>query len=150
MILCNLRDCGRIETLHPLLKELFDYVKTNDLGTVPAGRIELKGEKLFINVSDARLLTCEEQKLEIHRRYIDVHIPLTGTEIIGWKALGSLTSPSLAPFNEKEDFALYAEAADSYVEVRPGECLIAFPEDAHAPVIGNGTLRKLIAKVRIG
>lgn len=150
MILCNLRDSRRIETLHPLLRELFDYVKTNNLDTVPAGRIELKGEDLFINVSDVRLLRHEEQKLEIHRRYIDVHIPLSGTEIIGWKALHSLTSPPLAPFNEKEDFALYAEATDTYVEVRPGECLIAFPEDAHAPIIGNGTLRKLIAKVRIG
>lgn len=149
MILCNLRDCGRIEKLHPLLKDLFDYVKTNDLCTVPAGRIELKGEDLFINVSDAKLLMREEQKLEIHRRYIDVHIPLGGIEIIGWKALGSLTSHSLAPFNEEEDFALYNEPADTYVEVHPGECLIAFPEDAHAPIIGEGTLRKLIAKVCI-
>ena len=36
-----------------------------------------------------------------------------------------------------------------YVTVRPGEFLIVYPEDAHAPIIGRGKLRKLIAKVKL-
>lgn len=149
MILSTLSESGRIESLHPLLKTLFDYVKGHDLAAVPAGRIVLQGDDLFINVSDATLLPREQQKLEVHRAYMDVHIPLSGTEVIGWRALSSLRQPSEAPFDAENDFALYAAPATSYVEVRPGEFLIVYPEDAHAPVIGEGRLRKLIAKVRL-
>ena len=49
----------------------------------------------------------------------------------------------------KRDFALYAQKASTYFTVKPGQFYIMFPEDAHAPIIGNGTLRKLIAKVRV-
>ena len=73
MILQSLQASERTETLHPLLKQLFDYVKSHDLTQVPAGRITLDGEKLFINVADATLVEAENQKLEVHRRYIDVH-----------------------------------------------------------------------------
>lgn len=149
MILLKTTDSQRIEALHPLFKQLFDYVKQNDLSQVPAGRIELDGDRLFINVADAQLMEREAQKLEVHRAYIDVHFPLSGTEVVGWSALDNIDVESEAPFNEESDFALYPAAASTYVEVHPGECLVVYPEDAHAPIIGKGSLRKLIAKVRI-
>lgn len=149
MILLKLTDSPRIEDLHPLFKTLFDYVKTHDLSKVEAGRIELAGNDLFINVADATLLKKEEQKLEVHRAYIDVHFPLSGSEVIGWSAIDSIGKESEAPFDTDNDFALYNVPASTYFEVHPGECLVAYPEDAHAPIIGEGKLRKLIAKIRI-
>lgn len=148
MILAKLKDSKRIESLHPFFHTLFEYVKTNDLSSVPTGRIELEGDQLFINVVDATLMTEEAQKLEVHRAYIDVHIPLGGEEIIGWKGLSD-TGISEAPFDEDNDFALYAEPASTYIKVLPGDFLIVYPEDAHAPIIGQGKLRKLIAKVKL-
>ncbi len=148
MILANLSDSSRIEMLHPRFKILFDYVKSHDLSKVDAGRIELESDKLFINVVDATLTTREAQKLEVHEAYIDVHIPLNGEELIGWRSLSSLSAPD-APFNTESDFALYSVPASTYVKVQPGDFLIVYPEDAHAPIIGEGTLRKLIAKVKI-
>lgn len=147
MLLLHLNDSERIAGLHPLFQTLFDYVKTHDLSQVPAGRIELDGDRLFINVADANLTTRELQKLEVHRKYIDVHFPLSGTEIVGWRSLSEIAEAPDAPFDEQGDFALYSLPASTYVEVKPGECLIVYPEDAHAPIIGKGGLRKLIAKV---
>ena len=147
MILQSLQASERTETLHPLLKQLFDYVKSHDLTQVPAGRITLDGEKLFINVADATLVEAENQKLEVHRRYIDVHFPLSGAETVGWSALGSLECESEKPFNAENDFALYNTPADVYFTAQPGQFYVMFPEDAHAPIIGQGKLRKAIAKV---
>lgn len=149
MILIDLSDSARIEALHPLFRQLFDYVKQHDLSQVPAGRIELDGENLFINVADAQLLAPEAQKLEVHRAYLDVHIPLSGEEVVGWSPLATLTQPSDAPFDAAADFALYSARPSTYFTVRPGQCLVVYPEDAHAPIIGQGKLRKLIAKVRL-
>lgn len=149
MILIDLSDSAGIEKFHPLFRQLFDFVKTHNLATIPAGRIKLRGKELFINVSDARLLAAEEQKLEVHRDYIDVHFPLSGDEIVGWRPLHTLTQEPDAPFDTEADFALYSAEPSTYLTVRPGQCLVVFPEDAHAPIIGSGTLRKLIAKVRL-
>ena len=149
MILAHIEDSERYYSLHPLFKQLFDYVKTHDLSQVPAERITLDGERLFINVADASLKSPEEQVLEVHRRYIDVHFPLSNNEVMGWSPLQGLQSESVNPFNEEDDYAVYAEAAQTYLTIRPGEFVIVWPEDAHAPIIGEGKLRKLIAKVLI-
>lgn len=149
MILNHLNDSDRVAALHPLLPRLFDYVKTHDLSAVPAGRIEICGADLFINVADAQLVAPEAQKLEVHRAYLDVHIPLSGVEVVGWRPLSTIEAAPDAPFDEENDFALYSVYPKTFVEVRPGEFLIVYPEDAHAPIIGKGTLRKLVAKVRL-
>lgn len=147
MILSSLQESERIEALHPLFKKLFDYVKTHDLTTVPAGRVTIDGDSLFINVADATLVGKEAQKLEVHRKYIDVHFPLSGAEQVGWTDLHALQTDSEAPFDEANDFALYAEQAATYFTAQPGDFYVMYPEDAHAPIIGEGKLRKAIAKV---
>lgn len=148
MILSHISDSSRYESLHPLFKQVFDYIKANDLTKVPAERIVLDGDKLFINVADAKLIPAETQKLEVHQKYIDIHFPLSSKEIVGWKHLSNLGT-SEAPFDTDNDFALYAEEPTTYFTVMPGEFYIVYPEDAHAPIIGEGTLRKLIVKVMI-
>ena len=148
MIQCTLADAGRYATLSPRLKTLFDFLKTHDLRQMPLGRIEVDGDAVFINNVECDLISHEEQKLEVHRRYIDVHIPLDRSEIIGWSPLSAL-GESEKPFDETADFARYPQLAQVYTNVTPGQCFFAFPEDAHAPVIGFGKLRKAICKVLI-
>lgn len=141
-------DTARVESLHPLLPELFRYVRTHDLLHMPCGRIELDGNRLFINNSNPQCLTAEEQVLEVHRRYLDVHILLEGEETIGWSPLAELKMEQQA-YDAEADCALYADCPSTYVTLRPGQWLMAWPEDAHAPIIGQGKIRKLIAKLRL-
>ena len=54
MILSDLKHTERLEKEHPLFKQLFDYIRANDLLNAPLGRIELDGDRLFIN-------NCETQ-----------------------------------------------------------------------------------------
>lgn len=149
MIHAPLTHSERYEALHPLLKQLFDYVRTHDLTAVPTGRITLQGDELFINVVDAQMVPAESQKLEVHEAYVDVHFPLSTTETIGWRALSSIDTAPEAPFDAENDFALYATSSSSLCTVKPGEFVLVWPEDAHAPIIGKGPLRKAIAKVKL-
>lgn len=148
MIVCKLEDSNSYEGLHPQLKKLFDYLKSHDLLEMPIGKIELDGELLFINNSLSEMKDCDDQIIEIHRRYIDVHIPLDKTECIGWMPLSDLKLLDTG-YREAEDFAFYRDKPVCYVNVEPGNCLIAFPNDGHAPIIGEGTIRKAIAKILI-
>lgn len=147
MIVSNLQNSERIESLHPLFKQLFDYVKTHDLLHTECGRIELAGDDLFINNVNPTCVSASDQVLEVHRDYIDVHILLEGKERIGWKAIEDVTDLKQA-YQKEGDCALYSDTPTSFVDLLPGQFLIVFPEDPHAPVIGEGKIRKLIGKVR--
>lgn len=148
MIVSNLQNSERIESIHPLFKQLFDYVKTHDLLHTECGRIELAGDDLFINNVNPTCVSASDQVLEVHRDYIDVHILLEGKERIGWKALEDVTDLKQA-YQKEGDCALYSDTPTSFVDLLPGQFLIVFPEDPHAPVIGEGKIRKLIGKVKI-
>lgn len=148
MIVSNLQNSERIESLHPLFKQLFDYVKTHDLLHTECGRIELAGDDLFINNVNPTCVSASDQVLEVHRDYIDVHILLEGKERIGWKAIEDVTDLKQA-YQKEGDCALYSDTPTSFVDLLPEQFLIVFPEDPHTPVIGEGKIRKLIGKVRL-
>lgn len=148
MIISKLENSYRIESLHPLFGKLFDYVKQHDLLNQETGRIVIDGDNLFINNVALEGVSKDKQLLEIHRDYIDVHILMEGQETIGWKALEDLKEET-KPYAKEGDCALYSDKPTTYVEMQPGEFVIVFPEDPHAPAIGSGKIRKLIAKIRV-
>lgn len=148
MILTTLNDSERIEPLHPLFKTLFDYVKSHNLLEAPLGRIEVDGDNVFINNSLAEGVERDAQVLEIHRKYIDVHILLQGNETIGWKPLSAIERIT-KPYDEEGDCELSDDRPTAFVDMLPGQVLVVYPEDPHAPVIGKGKIRKLIGKVRV-
>lgn len=148
MIVSNLVNSQRVEGLHPLFKILFDYVKSHDLLHADLGRIEIDGDRLFINNVNPECVAAEKQVLELHHDYIDVHILLQGMERVGWKAVEDLQSETQA-YSKDGDCALYSDVPTTYVDLLPGQFVIVYPEDPHASVIGQGKIRKLIAKVKI-
>lgn len=148
MIVSNLQNSQRIEGLHPLFKTLFDYVKTHDLLHAELGRIEIDGDNLFINNVNPECVAANKQVLEVHQDYIDVHILLEGVETIGWKAIEDVELLT-KPYDKDGDCALYADAPTIFATLYPGQFMIVYPEDPHAPIIGNGKIRKLIAKVKV-
>ena len=148
MIISKLENSFRIESLHPLFKTLFDYVKCHNLLKEETGKIVLQGEDLFINNVALEGVEKNKQPLELHRDYIDVHILLEGRESSGWKAMEDVQE-ELQAYKKEGDCALYSDKPTTFADLHPGEFVIVFPEDPHAPAIGQGKIRKLIAKVRV-
>lgn len=148
MIIADLSQSKRYESLHPAFAKVFEYVKNHDLLNAELGKIELDSDNLFIINAEPECLSKENQVLEYHQKYLDIHILLTGEETIGWKNLANCTDEK-APFDTENDFGLYQDTPTTYVTLRPNEFAIVYPEDAHAPIIGKGKIRKLVVKVKI-
>ena len=148
MIVSNLNNTKRIESFHPLFKKLFDYIKTHDILNTPCGRIDIDGDNLYINNINPECIPAEKQVLEVHRDYIDVQILLEGSETIGWRALED-SKKEVKPYEKEGDCTLFSDTPTTWIHLVPGQLAIFFPEDAHAPVIGEGKIRKMIAKVKL-
>ena len=147
MILDNLANAAHYFNLHPLFEKAFDYVKTMDLQTVLPGITEIDGAHLKLSVVETGLKTREEAQLETHKRFIDIQIPIAKAETFGWKSLASLSSSS--GYDDVNDFELHTDSPSAYINVLPGEFIIFSPEDAHAPLIGEGETKKIIIKVPV-
>ncbi|MGL4992512.1 MAG: YhcH/YjgK/YiaL family protein [Bacteroidales bacterium] len=148
MILDSLQNSASVESLHPNFKKAFDYIRNNDLANIEAGKIVLDGDNLFITIADITGKEASAARMEAHRNYIDIQIPLTGVETMGYLPLASCNSIE-TPFNEEKDIIFFNDKPSTYLNVAPGQFAIFFPEDGHAPGIGQGAMRKLIVKVKI-
>lgn len=148
MIVSTLTQSARIECLHPHFKRFFDFVKTHDWTKEPCGRIVLEGDEMYINVVESECKKAEEQVLEAHREYLDIHVLLEGRETIAWKPLADCKDLT-SPYDATNDYLLYGDKAENYIVLHPREFMIVYPEDPHGPLIGEGKIRKLIGKIRI-
>jgi len=133
-------------SLHPLFARAFDYIRTTDLLALAPGRHAIAGDDLFVIVEDGPGRRRDEAQLECHRKYIDIQLVVEGVDEMGWKALADCTQP-VADYSEERDVQFFRDAPASWIATPAGACCIFFPEDAHAPRVAAGNLRKVIVKV---
>lgn len=148
MIVCSVKDLEKYVSINQKFAKVTEYLKINDIEALPLGKTTIDGDDIFVSMQEFEGKTKEAAKLETHIKYIDIQLPFSTVETLGWKSLDSLTSPSQA-YNENDDIAFFNDESTSYITLCPGECVVFFPEDAHAPGIATGTLRKAVIKVKI-
>lgn len=148
MILCDFKDCGIYGAISPRIARALDWLVAHR-GEYPAAGTSVEIEPGVTVKSEApALLSPEKARLEAHRRYIDIHVPLKSTETIGWAPVRSLAYPH-GEYDPDRDILFFGDSAHSMLRVHPGQLAVFFPEDAHAPNIGLGTHRKLCVKILV-
>jgi len=139
---------ARYECLNPRFKQAFDFLKTTDWLKLPLGIMELDGKNLYANVQEIEGKTPDLVRMETHEKYIDIQVPITETEWMGWiprKNLKQITSE----YDAEKDVAFYADKTTDLIMVQPSEFVIFFPEDGHQSGIGNGKWKKIVIKVLV-
>lgn len=148
MILDTLQNLRMYEGVHHRFKQVCDFLQQNEPEALPLGKIKLDGDDLFINVVEITGKTESEARMETHKNYIDIQIPIGGTEFMGWTPTCKLQEV-LQPYNADKDVTFYADKASNLIRVKPYEFAVFFPEDGHQPGISDSTYKKLIVKVRV-
>lgn len=144
MIIDKLENLEKYASLNPLFTKAIEYLKSADLQAQAPGKVTIQGNDLFANVQQTKPKTKEEARLESHDCYIDLQVPLSGVETMGYTPREDLPE---APYNADDDISFYDGLAESYITVKPGMFAVFFPQDAHAPGISAEGLKKVIVKV---
>ncbi len=147
MVIDTLDNLAKYEGLNPLFKDVVDFLKKNDLNSLEAGKHQIKGSDLFVNITTAKGRTPDEAVLETHVKMIDIQIPLDGEETFGYTPLCRLPE---TPYNAEKDITKYEGMAESFIDCQPGMFAMFFPQDGHAPCISmSPEIKKAIFKVKV-
>lgn len=146
MILDTLDNLEKYIGVNPLFADVVKFIKENDLNTLEVGKHFIKDKDLFVNIQVATGKTKEAANFETHKRMLDIQIPLDNNETYGYMPLEDLPE---AEYNDEKDVTKYSGVvAETFVNCKPGEFAIFFPQDGHQPCIGEGDIRKAIFKVK--
>jgi len=132
--------------LHPRFEQAYRYIRNNDLAAMEPGKYPIEGEEIYCTISQGAGKALEEAPLEVHDSYIDVHILLSGEEVMGWRDRSRCHADD-AVYDQERDIAFLSESPEVFISLTPEQFVIFFPHDAHAPMIGNGPIKKAIVKV---
>ncbi|MDE6716224.1 MAG: YhcH/YjgK/YiaL family protein [Muribaculaceae bacterium] len=150
MIVGNLSNTKEIEKLNKHLPAVFEWLRNNadSIHNSDITRIDLIDGEVYANIESVALKERTEQLIEAHKKYIDVHVPVNTTEVIGWESADALDCP-VSPYDEEKDVAKFCKIPDTYLYIKPGYFCIMTPDDGHAPCIGSGQLKKICVKIKI-
>lgn len=147
MIVDQLENLKKYSSIHPLFPEAINFLQTHHLNELPIGKTELKGQELVVNVAHTEPKGEESARLETHHDFIDIQLPLSGTEIIGYTPAKACL-PTDSPYNKEKDITFFEGAAQTYITLQPGMFAIFFPEDGHAPGITPCGVKKIVVKIK--
>jgi biofilm protein TabA len=139
-------NASRYAAAHPGFARAFEQLKRTDLSKLPVGRHDVDGERLYVIIIRSDGAAPARPLLESHRKYIDIHCTLSGRDLIGWKPLSACAAAS-TPYSEEKDVAFYPDRPDQFSALPAGTFMVCFPEDAHAPLAGEGPVEKVVVKV---
>lgn len=146
MVVDKLENLEKYVSLNPLFAQAVEFLKSTDLDAYEIGKITLKEGELMVNFSQTRPKTKEEAKLETHNQFIDIQIPLSGVEVMGYTPRTDLPEEE---YNAEKDITFYKGLAKDYLTITPGMFAIFFPQDGHAPGVTSDGVKKVIVKVRV-
>jgi len=147
MILDTLENAAKYANLKIGVAEAFGFLDQPGLADLPDGEYEIFGERVFATISHENGRKAEDGELEGHRKHIDIHYVISGDESMGWKPRKGLAN-SVAYDGEK-DLEFFKGAPDSIVRVPPGSFVVFMPRDAHLPLVGSGSIHKVVVKVAV-
>ena len=129
MIICKYQELNRYEAAIPGLAEameLIEKLQSFEAATYPLSN----GNRVMTSQGTSR--PVETALGEIHRKYLDIHYVVAGSEIFGWAPLEDMTPAG--EFDEEKDAGMY-NGEVQFITVPAGFCYVVFPEEIHMPAV---------------
>lgn len=147
MIIDSLENAEKYYSVHPRFAKAFEYLKSQDLDSLEVSKFTIEGTDLTVAVSAKEGTTAEDAKFEAHNKNIDIQVCISESETMGWSTRNLCTNP-VAEYNPEKDVIFFNDKPGMYFELKAGQFAVFFPEDVHAPMIGNRIIKKLVIKVK--
>jgi biofilm protein TabA len=152
MIVIDLKHIEQQVPMTPALRKAFAFLRRQDIETLPDGKTEIDGDRVFALVQRYETAAADAPKFECHRKYIDVQFIASGEETIGWAPIESLTITEAYHADKDACFGTVKSGRWTPVRLEAGQCAVLWPEDGHAPKLAGAApcaVTKIVVKVAV-
>lgn len=118
--------------------------------TPAPGKYELDGQNVYVNIQEYAPKSFNPDKLEYHRKYIDIQLLLEGREELYYAPLDGLDT--VIEYNAEKDYGLNripTPEAGTKFELSRGNFVLLFPGEGHLPCVGDPAEHVVKAVVKI-
>ncbi|HOD93796.1 MAG TPA: YhcH/YjgK/YiaL family protein [Clostridia bacterium] len=150
MINGNLDGTGIPSCLDDYLKRSIELMKNLDVKS-PVGRVMVDGDDFYYTVMEVEVNPISEIKFEMHKKYIDIHYLIKGSENIGianGRKLGILV-----PYLDDKDCSFCKDGDSmSIISMEEKDFCVIYPYEAHKPGGMSrefGKIKKAVFKIKI-
>lgn len=148
MIIDKIENASLYTNIHERIAEGLLYLQNVDIETLSLGKQEINGDLLYAISSEFTTKAKENNILEAHKKYLDIHYIIGGTEQI---AITTLADQKInKEYNLEDDYMLFEGTTDT-ITLKKGMFAIFFPDDLHLPGIHTKkaeTVKKIVVKVK--
>lgn len=149
MIYGKQQNAGQYSGLSKNLDLALGYIGKQDYSALVPGKNVLAGDDVYINCFSYETMESDQAFFEAHRDYLDLHVVLEGEEQIEVSYRGNLEE-----FEQdlSADYVGYKGKTEVVCLMRPGDFLVAFPEDAHKVKVKTNRVcqvKKAVFKIRV-
>ncbi len=149
MILDQLKNAAIYAPLSPRIALAFNYLTMTDFSQVALGKYEIDGDRVFAIVNEYETKDEKDCVLEAHKKYIDIHYTISGSEAIGTTFLSNQVPTK--EYDEQNDYMLF-NGETTHQILTPGLFALLYPHDIHSPghhPKEKSFVRKVVMKVLI-
>lgn len=148
MILDSLNSFEKYSTLYKGFDKVYNFLKKNKIYNLEPGKYQIEKDKIWCIIWEGEGKGTEDiPHMEVHNSFIDIQVLLEGAETFGMKDRMLCDDKMFNEYNKEKDICFTNEKPDNFINLGIGNFVIFFPKDAHAPLIGNGKIKKAIFKV---
>ncbi|MDD2599314.1 MAG: YhcH/YjgK/YiaL family protein [Kiritimatiellae bacterium] len=129
-------------------QEVFTFIESVDAAT-PLGKHILQGDKLFAQVQEYDTVPLVSAAMEMHHRYLDIHVILNGHEKLYQSPQNSLEL--IKDYRPASDDLIYTfnPMCANAITIQPGQFILFFPMDCHMPRVMASDAPERVKKVVI-
>ena len=149
MIFDKLSNINLYKGLYPNLDTAIDYITSHDLSTLSVGKHEIAGDEVYVSVMELEGKDITTTPFEIHKKYLDIHVDITGSEIIETGDMGHAVETS---FDEARDFGIVECKNKVTSYMCPEDFYICMLNEPHKPACAaseDKAIKKCVFKVLV-
>lgn len=151
MIYGYIKDLGTYKGMSKNLDIAIDYILDKKYLNNHFGKNEILGDKVYFNCPEKPCTkVTETAELEAHKKYIDIHVVISGEEVIAYSDLENCELTK--PYDEEGDYYLLKAKYENKFLMNSEKFLIFFADEPHLAMLAKDEpqeIKKVIFKVAV-
>ena len=142
MIYGEIKDLNQYNGISKNLDKAIEYILNEEYKKGIPGKNIIDGDNLYFNYPDCAITKeVKEGFLEGHKKYIDIHIVISGEENLGYTPRSEVKVKK--EYDSEGDYELYEGTLKNIFHVTKDRFIMFFPDEPHMALLKVEEIKKI-------